>query len=59
MSPGEASQKLFRDGAIAATAMTGWGQEDRAGRYLRFVYANEPVSRLLGLRDRIRKAWLV
>lgn len=59
MAPEEASQKLFRDGAIAATAMTGWGREDRAGRYLRFVYANEPVSRMADLRARIRKAWSV
>lgn len=59
MSPEDASQKLFQDGGIAATPMAGWGDEDRAGRYLRFVYANEPVPRLVGLRDRIRKAWLV
>jgi N-succinyldiaminopimelate aminotransferase len=59
MDPADASARLFRDGAIAATPMTGWGAEDRAGRYLRFVYANEPVSRLNGLRERVRKAWLL
>lgn len=57
MDPADASARLFRDGAIAATPMTGWGAEDSAGRYLRFVYANEPVSRLRGLRERVRKAW--
>ncbi len=59
MPPAEASEKLFRDGAIAATPMTGWGADDRAGRYLRFVYANEPVARLTGLRDRLAKAWSI
>lgn len=59
MSPDDASQKLFQNGAIAATPMTGWGDETSAGRYLRFVFANEPVSRLSGLRERIRTAWLL
>ncbi|WP_417768565.1 pyridoxal phosphate-dependent aminotransferase [Stappia sp.] len=59
MDPADASARLFRDGAIAATPMTGWGEENSAGRYLRFVYANEPVARLRGLRERVRKAWLL
>lgn len=59
MDPADASARLFRDGAIAATPMNGWGAEDCAGRYLRFVYANEPVPRLRGLRERVRKAWLL
>lgn len=59
MDPADASARLFRDGAVAATPMTGWGAEDSAGRYLRFVYANEPVSRLRGLRERVRKVWLL
>jgi aspartate/methionine/tyrosine aminotransferase len=57
--PEEASRKLFEAGGIAATPMTGWGQDDRAGRYLRFVFANEPVSRMTDLRERVRKAWAV
>lgn len=57
MSPEEASTRLFDQGEIAATPMTGWGANDKAGRYLRFVYANEPVSRLKGIRDRTRRAW--
>lgn len=57
MDPADASTRLFREGAVAATPMTGWGEATRAGRYLRFVYANEPVARLSDLRERIRKAW--
>ena len=50
-----ASERLLRAGRIAATAMEGWGGPD-TGRYLRFVYANEPSSRLAGAGDRIRRA---
>lgn len=57
LSPEEASKRAFEAGRIAATPMTGWGTDDRAGRYLRFVYANEPVERLGGIRDRLRAAW--
>jgi len=32
----------------------GWG--DQAGRYVRLVYANEPVDRLRGVGDRVRDA---
>ncbi len=57
MEPAEAARKLFDRGAIAATPMTGWGTAERADRYLRFVFANEPVQRVTGLRERIRTAW--
>ncbi|MEM1173663.1 MAG: pyridoxal phosphate-dependent aminotransferase [Pseudomonadota bacterium] len=57
MTPEEASQKAFELGRIAATPMTGWGDDERAGRYLRFVFSNEPVERLLGLRERLARAW--
>ncbi|MCG7522818.1 hypothetical protein [Ruegeria sp. Ofav3-42] len=57
LTPGEASKHLFQHGEIAATPMTGWGSPERADRYLRFVYANEPIARLSDIRDRIRKAW--
>ena len=57
MEPAEASRRLFERGAIAATPMTGWGTAERADRYLRFVFANEPVQRLTGIRERIRTAW--
>ena len=56
-APDEASRLLFEKGEIAATPMTGWGDENRAGRYLRFVFANEPVERLRGIRERLRQAW--
>lgn len=57
MTPLEASARLFAKGRIAATPMTGWGAGDHAGRYLRFVFANEPVGRLAGIRERMRAAW--
>lgn len=54
---GEASERLFRLGRVAATPMTNWGSE-RAGDYVRFVFANEPCERLRGLGDRVRAALL-
>ncbi|MEM1047005.1 MAG: pyridoxal phosphate-dependent aminotransferase [Pseudomonadota bacterium] len=59
MAPTDASRRLFDTGRIAATPMTGWGDAARAGRYLRFVFAKEPVERLSGIRERIRAAWSV
>jgi len=59
MTPADAAQRLFGKGRVAATPMTGWGADDRAGRYLRFVFANEPVERLAGIRERVRIAWNV
>ena len=56
LDPAVASQALLAKGKVAATPMTHWGSV-RAADYLRFVYANEPVERLRGLRDRLRKAW--
>ncbi len=51
-----ASQLLLEKGKIAATPMRNWGG-DRTSAYVRFVYANEPVHRLRGVRERIRTAW--
>jgi aspartate/methionine/tyrosine aminotransferase len=51
----EASQRLLVKGSIAATAMTGWGSE-RSGGFVRFVFSNEPVHRLRGLRARVDAA---
>ena len=53
----EASERLFRLGRVAATPMTNWGSE-RAGSYVRFVFANESCERLRGLGDRVRAALL-
>ena len=55
LSSGEASQRLFTRGEVAATPMTGWGPS--GGRYLRLVFANEPVERLSGLRARFDAAF--
>ncbi|TXD60719.1 pyridoxal phosphate-dependent aminotransferase [Ralstonia sp. TCR112] len=55
IEPPEASRLLLDHGKIAATPMGGWGPG--AERYLRFVFANEPVSRLQDIRERIRCAW--
>ena len=51
----QASQRLLEKGKIAATAMTGWGSE-RSARFVRFVFSNEPVRRLRGLRERVEAA---
>jgi aspartate/methionine/tyrosine aminotransferase len=50
-----ASGRLLESGRIAATAMTHWGSRD-TGKYVRFVFANEPVDRLRGIGDRVRQA---
>lgn len=55
MSPGEASDLLFKKAKIAATPMVGWG--DQAADYLRFVFANEPTTRLVGMGPKVKKAW--
>ena len=55
LEPGEASQRLLARGKIAATPMTNCGPG--AERYLRFVFANEPVSRLRDVRERVRASW--
>ncbi len=54
MTPGEASERLFTRGRVAATGMTGWGPS--GDRYLRLVYANEPVERLADVRARFDAA---
>lgn len=54
LSGAEASRRLFSMGKIAATPMAGWGPD--AERYVRFVFANEPVERLAGLGARVRRA---
>jgi N-succinyldiaminopimelate aminotransferase len=50
-----ASRRLLERGKIAATPMVNWGSE-RSGRYVRLVYANEPVERLRGAGRRFRDA---
>ena len=50
-----ASRLLLERGRIAATAMADWGGAETA-RYLRFVFANEPVERLRGIGARVQAA---
>jgi aspartate/methionine/tyrosine aminotransferase len=50
--PAEASRLLLEESAIAATGMTGWGDEV-ASRYVRFVFSAEPRERLETIRDRV------
>jgi aspartate/methionine/tyrosine aminotransferase len=52
IAPAEASRLLLRDAAVAATAMTGWG-DAVAARYVRFVFSAEPVDRLATLPERL------
>jgi len=51
----ELSKRLLEHGRIAATPMTAWGSEV-APRYVRLVYANEPLERLRGIGERVRAA---
>jgi aspartate/methionine/tyrosine aminotransferase len=50
----ELSQLLFQRAKVAAVPMDGWGPS--GPRYLRIVFANEPVDRLADLADRFRRA---
>lgn len=51
----EASRRLFDIGRIAATPMVNWGRV-HGEQYVRFVFSNEPVERLRGLGERVRKS---
>ena len=51
----ELSKRLLEKSQIVATAMTGWGSK-RSDSFVRFVFSNEPVERLKGLRERIEAA---
>jgi aspartate/methionine/tyrosine aminotransferase len=51
----EASKRLLEIGKIAATPMVNWGSTT-SDRYVRFVFANEPVERLGGIRQRVERA---
>jgi aspartate/methionine/tyrosine aminotransferase len=50
-----ASKRLLELGKIAATPMVNWGSA-RSSNYVRFVFANEPVGRLRGVGQRVRRA---
>jgi N-succinyldiaminopimelate aminotransferase len=51
----QASARLLEHG-VAATSMDNWGAPDTA-RYLRLVYANEPLERLRAVRQRFDAAF--
>lgn len=50
-----ASKRLLELGKIAATPMINWGSAN-SNRYVRFVFANEPVNRLRGVAGRVKQA---
>ena len=50
-----ASRRLLQSGKIAATPMINWGSAN-SDRYVRFVFANEPVQRLRGVAERVKQA---
>jgi aspartate/methionine/tyrosine aminotransferase len=51
-TPEEASQLLLGQAGIAATGMTGWGDEV-AARHVRFVFSAEPLPELRTLPERL------
>lgn len=52
----EASRRLLAAGKIAATPMVNWGSA-AAAKYLRVVFANEPLERLVDIRRRFYAAF--
>ncbi len=52
----EASRRLLTAGKVAATPMVNWGSGTTA-RYLRIVFANEPLERLVDIRQRFQAAF--
>jgi N-succinyldiaminopimelate aminotransferase len=50
-----ASKRLLELGKIAATPMLNWGSVN-SNKYVRFVFANEPVHRLRGIGKRVQQA---
>jgi len=50
-----ASDRLLGRGKIAATPMRHWGCIN-GDQFVRFVFSNEPVSRLAGIGERVRAA---
>jgi aspartate/methionine/tyrosine aminotransferase len=50
-----ASRRLLERGKIAATPMVNWGTAN-SDKYVRFVFANEPVHRLSGVAARLKQA---
>jgi len=55
LSGAQASAAVLQQG-VAATSMENWGEDDTA-RYLRLVFANEPLERLQDLAPRLQRAF--
>ena len=55
LSESQASQRLLQQG-VAATSMENWGRSDTA-KYLRLVFANEPIERLRSIAARLAAAF--
>ncbi|MCB1119270.1 MAG: pyridoxal phosphate-dependent aminotransferase [Chlamydiia bacterium] len=53
MNAKQLADTLFQQAKIAATPMTGWGEQ--AAQYVRFVFSSEPKERLIGIGERIKK----
>jgi aspartate/methionine/tyrosine aminotransferase len=51
----EASRRLLKSGKVAATSMVNWGSPATA-KYLRIVFSNEPLDRLVDIRRRFKEA---
>lgn len=56
MDSSAASKLLLDKGEIAATPMINWGTA-RSDQYVRFVYSNEPIERLAGIGERVRRSF--
>ena len=52
---GETMSTRLLEHGVCATAMNGWGVE-HGSQYIRVVFANEPVDRLMLLGKRVRSA---
>ena len=50
-----AAKRLLEAGKIAATPMVNWGSAN-SDKFVRFVFANEPVHRLRGIAKRVKQA---
>jgi N-succinyldiaminopimelate aminotransferase len=55
MTGEEASRVLLEKSKIAVTPMDGWGSS--TGHFVRLVFSNEPIERLVGIRERFEKAF--
>jgi N-succinyldiaminopimelate aminotransferase len=51
----QAATLLMESGRIAATPMVNWGVKN-GEQFVRFVFTNEPVPRLRGIGERVRRA---